>query len=257
MGKRKVSAIELADKSPIDAYLTSTAKKQKRHDLGNERSNLANTQGLFRLPLELRDIIYHELFKATGDITKPAEFNDMTNVFRVNKQMNLETSKLFYDKYYPKLSFVFNTTEEFRMFLQSVGSRDKHPEFTARLQLIMSNWLLDSGADDEAFDYIVGHALLGPSEIVVLRGAKSCEDREKIFREQITNNDLRVGKDKELVMSNWTEFADGVTLAMFQIVLPHKPFVVCLGLQIEGKLGLLPWIQDDNWRDIPDHVGSP
>ncbi|KAF2426180.1 hypothetical protein EJ08DRAFT_663369 [Tothia fuscella] len=133
--KRKLSA-----ETPVEE---SSAKVPKMNDGPAEALEIPefiDPNGIFRIPREVRDMIYHNIFHA-ANITGPKEFNALTTVFRVNKQFLSETRNMFYSQYYQKLQIVITSIPDLRAFLRTIGNHAHHPHTSTTFQLIMPTQL--------------------------------------------------------------------------------------------------------------------
>ncbi|KAF2432060.1 hypothetical protein EJ08DRAFT_695860 [Tothia fuscella] len=89
----------------------------------------------FTLPRELRDMIYHDLFRHETVIRNPQALNGLTNIFLASKQVQQETQELFYATYYPHVKFDFIGAPSYLSFMKTVGLH--HPNFTGRLRIFL------------------------------------------------------------------------------------------------------------------------
>jgi hypothetical protein len=88
----------------------------------------------FKLSQELRDQVYGHVFQTHEEpIAEPYQFNNLTKIFALNRQIYQETHALFYSKYYSSLVFDFTFVEKLLSMVRSIGWH--HRDFTGRLRL--------------------------------------------------------------------------------------------------------------------------
>ncbi|KAF2426179.1 hypothetical protein EJ08DRAFT_379350 [Tothia fuscella] len=137
-----------------DDIADSVARKVLKYNEVTTQSNKGTSpKGFFKLPREIRDLVYDELFRSeVSEITKPTELNTIMNVTRVNKQFRVETESLFYNNYYQGLSIVFSTLPCLQSFLRSIGSDHRHPHRKLTLRLFCDQLYPPHSEEYKIFD---------------------------------------------------------------------------------------------------------